>query len=70
MTAEEILQQIQSRFREEIRTAEVRRGEACVTIKADRNFEICQFIKEELGYDYLNCLRGVDWSADTEREVV
>ncbi len=70
MTAEEILQQIQSRFREEIRTAEVRRGEACVTIKADRNFEICQFIKEELGYDYLNCLSGVDWTADTEMEVV
>ena len=70
MTAEEILQQIQSRFREEIRTAEVRRGEACVTIKADRNFEICRFIKEELGYDYLNCLSGVDWTADKEMEVV
>ncbi len=70
MTAEEILKQIQTRFREEIRTAEVRQGEACVTIKADRNFEICRFIKEDLGYDYLNCLSGVDWSAENEMEVV
>jgi NADH-quinone oxidoreductase subunit C len=70
VTAEEILQQIQSRFSEEIRTAEVRRGEACLTIKGDRHFEICRFVKEELGYDYLNCLSGVDWPADEEMEVV
>lgn len=69
MTAEEILQQVQSRFREEIRTAEVRRGEASITIRADRNFDVCRFIKEELGYDYLNCLSGVDWPADSELEV-
>lgn len=70
MTAEEILQQIQGRFGDEIRTAEVRREEACLTIRADRNYEICRFIKEELGYDYLNCLSGVDWPADNEMEVV
>ncbi|MFB3074550.1 MAG: NADH-quinone oxidoreductase subunit C [Candidatus Methylomirabilales bacterium] len=70
MTAEDILQQIQSRFGGEIRTAEVRRGEACVTIGADRNYEICRFIREELGYDYLNCLSGVDWPTDNEMEVV
>lgn len=70
MTAEHILQKIQSRFQEEIRSAEVRRGEACLTIRADRSFEMCRFIKEELGYDYLNCLSGVDWIADGEMEVV
>ncbi|MFQ5848763.1 MAG: NADH-quinone oxidoreductase subunit C [Candidatus Methylomirabilales bacterium] len=70
MTAEEILQQLQSRFQEEIRTAAVRHGEACVTIRAERNLEICRFLKEELGYDYLNCLSGVDWIADNEMEVV
>jgi hypothetical protein len=69
MTAEEILQQIQGRFGDEIRTAEVRREEACLTIRADRSYEICRFIKEELGYDYLNCLSGVDWPADNELEV-
>lgn len=69
MTAEEILKQIQSRFADEIRTAEVRRDEASVTIKADRNYEICRFIKEDLGCDYLNCLSGVDWPADNEMEV-
>lgn len=69
MTAEEILQQIKSRFDDEIRTAEVRRGEASVTIRADRSYEICCFIKEELGFDYLNCLSGVDWPADKEMEV-
>ncbi len=70
MTAELILKQIQSHFQEAIRTAEVRRGEACLTIKGDRNFEVCRFVKEELGYDYLNCLSGVDWVADGEMEVV
>ncbi len=70
MIPEEILQQIQSRFPEETRTSEVRRGEACLTIRGDKSFEICRFIKEELGYDYLNCLSGVDWIADGEMEVV
>ena len=70
MTPEEILQQIQSRFPEEIRTSEVRRGEACLTIRGDKSLEICRFIKEELRYDYLNCLSGVDWIADGEMEVV
>lgn len=70
MTPEEILQKVQSRFQEQVRTSEVRRGEACLTIKGDKNFEICRFIKEELGYDYLNCLSGVDWIADGEMEVV
>lgn len=69
MTAEEVLKQIQSRFKDEMRTAEVRRGEVSVTIRADRNYEICRFIKEELGFDYLNCLSGVDWPADKEMEV-
>ena len=69
MTAEEVLKQIQSRFKDEMRTAEVRRGEASVTIRADRNYEICRFLKEELGFDYLNCLSGVDWPADGEMEV-
>jgi NADH-quinone oxidoreductase subunit C len=70
MTADEILQQVQTRFGAEIRKAEVRRGEACLTIRADRNFEICRFLKEELGYEYLNCLSGVDWIAEGEMEVV
>jgi NADH/F420H2 dehydrogenase subunit C len=70
MTAEEILQQIQSRFQEQIRASEVRRGEACLTIKGDSSFEICRFIKEELRYDYLNSLSGVDWIAEGEMEVV
>ena len=70
MTAEEILEQIGARFRDEIRTSEVRRGEACLTIRSDRSFEICRFIKEELGYEYLDCLSGVDWIADKEMEVV
>jgi len=70
MTVEEIVQQIQSRFQEQIRTSEVRRGEACLIIKGDKSFEICRFIKEELGYDYLNCLSGVDWITEGEMEVV
>ena len=70
MTADEIIQHIKSRFGDEVRTAEVRRGEACLTIKGDRNFEICRFLKEELGYEYLNCLSGVDWIAENEMEVV
>lgn len=70
MTAEEILRQIQTRFGKEVRTAEVRRGEACLTIKGDRNFEVCRLVKDELGYDYLNCLSGVDWIAENELEVV
>jgi NADH-quinone oxidoreductase subunit C len=70
MTAEQILQQMETRFREEIRTAEVRHGEACLTVKADRNFEMCRFIREDLGYDYLNCLSAVDWIAENEIEVV
>jgi NADH-quinone oxidoreductase subunit C len=70
MTAEEILQHIKSRFGEAIRTSEVRRGEACLTITGEQNLDVCRYVKEELGYEYLNCLSGVDWIGENEMEVV
>jgi NADH-quinone oxidoreductase subunit C/D len=41
-----------------------------VVISADRLVEVATFIRDELGYDYLTSLTGVDYLAQNELEVV
>lgn len=68
--SEEILKALQARFGEVFRVAEIRAGEASVTMGTDGAFEVCRVLREEIGLEYLSCLSGVDWIADGELEVV
>lgn len=69
MTAEEILQVLQERFGEAILQGEVKGSEIRVKVAPLKSLELCQTLYD-LGFEYLNCLSGVDWIEEGELEVV
>ncbi len=65
MTAEEILGQVQQRFGDAISAAEVKGTEVCATVKPEAAWDLCRFLRDA-GFEYLNCLSGVDWTTHLE----
>ncbi len=72
MTATKLAQKLGNQFGEDISKPAKFRGEVTVTLgKAIRIVEICQFAKDELGFDYLADLSMVDhYGEDPRFEVV
>jgi NADH-quinone oxidoreductase subunit C len=72
MTATKLAQKLGDRFGEDISKSAKFRGEVTVTLaKASRIVEVCQFAKDELGFDYLVDLSMVDhYGEDPRFEVV
>lgn len=46
------------------------RGETTITVKKERIVEICNFLKQELGYNFLTDLCGVDYLGQAPRFMV
>ncbi|MFB3817691.1 MAG: NADH-quinone oxidoreductase subunit C [Candidatus Methylomirabilales bacterium] len=65
MTAEEVLQQLQQRLGEALAEAGVKGSEVRASVPAERGWAACRALRD-LGFDYLNCLSGVDWSTHLE----
>src|SRR6266508_6151221 len=51
-------------------TADTRPGYAGFIVQADHLFDFAKKLRDELGYDYLNSLTGVDYIAENKLEVV
>ncbi len=60
MKPEEVLEQIKGQLGDAIREGEVRGQTVVLTADGARNFEICRALRD-MGFEYLNCLSGVDW---------
>ena len=60
MTAEEVLEKVRGQFGGAVREGEVRDQTVVLTADGARNFEICRAL-HGMGFEYLNCLTGVDW---------
>ena len=67
MTPEEILEGLKQKFGEALSETEVKGLEVRLTCAAERGRDVCRFLREA-GFEYLNCLSGVDWT--THMEVV
>jgi NADH-quinone oxidoreductase subunit C len=59
MTVEEVLQQLQQRFGDAVTEPSVKGVEARATVPAEHGWAACRLLRD-LGFDYLNCLSGVD----------
>ena len=72
MTATKLAQKLGNQFGEDISKPAKFRGEVTVTLaKANRVVEVCQFAKDELGFDYMVDLSTVDHCGEDPRfEVV
>lgn len=46
------------------------RGETTITVKKDKIVEICTYLKQELGYNFLTDLCGVDYMGQSPRFMV
>jgi len=57
---EEVLERVKGQFGEAVREAEVRDQTVCLSADGARNLEICRAL-HGMGFEYLNCLSGVDW---------
>lgn len=65
MTPEEILEQLGQQFGEALSETEVKGAEVRLTTTPERGWEVCRRLRE-LGFEYLNCLSGVDWTTHLE----
>lgn len=65
MTPDEVLTQITSKFGAALTEAETQGVEVRATTDAATCRAVCRFLRT-LGFEYLNCLSGVDWSTHLE----
>jgi NADH-quinone oxidoreductase subunit C len=65
MTAEEVLEQLQQRLGEALTEGSVVGAEVRATVPAADGWTASKILRD-LGFEYLNCLSGVDWSTHLE----
>lgn len=65
MTPEELLEQLKQRLGEAITEGEVKGLEVRLTVKPEASWEACRFLRD-VGFEYLNCLSGADWTTHLE----
>ncbi len=69
MTGDQILQVLKERFGEVLLQGEIKGPEIRVMVTPSQSLELLGFLYD-LGFEYLNCLSGVDWIEQGELEVV
>ncbi len=65
MTPEEILEQLKQQFGDALSDTEVKGAEVRLTTTHERGRAVCRQLRD-LGFEYLNCLSGVDWTTHLE----
>jgi len=65
MTPDEILEQLKQQFGDALAETEVKGTEVRLTTTPDRGREVCRHLRD-LGFEYLNCVSGVDWLTHLE----
>jgi len=63
----EVVRALSERFGEAIQAVTEYAGERTVLVERDRIVEVVQFLKEELGFNYLSDLGGIDRFTEEER---
>ncbi len=63
----EVVEALQERFGDVIEEVELYAGEHTVRVRADKIVEVCRFLKEEQGFNYLADLGGIDRFTDEGR---
>ncbi len=65
MTPEQFVEQLRGRFGADLAEAEVKGSVLQLTTTAGQGYAVCQALRD-LGFEYLNCLSGVDWTTHLE----
>ena len=68
---EEIVETVKARFPEEVIDAKVqRRGRISVSVKSDRIYDVGLLLRDELGFNHIASVAGVDYITMKEFEVI
>jgi len=70
MSDQAIVEKMKKRFSAEVEDVVEFRGETTVTVKKEQIVDICQFLRDELGYKLLTDLCGVDYMGQEPRFMV
>ncbi len=65
MTPDEILEHLKQTFGDALSDLEVKEAEVRLTTGPERTWDVCRRLRE-IGFEYLNCLSGVDWVTHLE----
>ena len=65
MTPNEILEHLKQKFGDALGDTEVKGVEVRMTVAAEHAWPVCRQLRD-LGFEYLNCLSGVDWTTHLE----
>ncbi len=65
MTPEQFLEQLRSTFGTALAEAEAKGSVLLLTTSAEQGYAVCKAL-HGLGFEYLNCLSGVDWTTHLE----
>lgn len=59
---EELLEKLKEKFPDDLREARVvRPGRAEASIARDAVRPVCRFLRDEMGFEHISCISGVDW---------
>ncbi|MGQ9468325.1 MAG: NADH-quinone oxidoreductase subunit C [Nitrososphaerales archaeon] len=70
-TEEKIVENVKARFPEVVIEAKVKRkGRVSILVKSDKIYDVGLFLRDELGFDHIASVSGVDYIAMKEFEVI
>ena len=61
------IQKLQTRFGDSITPAQAFRGEVTTIVETAKIVDVCRFLKEELEFNYLSDITGIDYYPDEPR---
>jgi NADH-quinone oxidoreductase subunit C len=70
MSEHPVVAKLKGQFSDNVLDVAEFRGETTITVKPERIVEICSFLKQELGYNFLTDLCGVDYLGQSPRFMV
>lgn len=69
MTPSDILAQVKAGCGDALTAAEATEKQLLFAVKPEKSVELCEILRAR-GFEYLNCLSGVDWIGEQQLEVV
>jgi NADH-quinone oxidoreductase subunit C len=69
MTAAEIIAQLETRFGERIKDKQPQAIDPCVAVEPADLVAVCRFLRDDLHFEILNCISGVDYLETDAKKV-
>ena len=71
MSAQQVIEQLQEKFGQQVKPVESEVGDGWVEVGVDDLIAVCEYLRDDpkLRFDYLNCVSGVDYLESAARKL-